>query len=77
MYPHKRISALYALLLLFILIFSGCQNSNSANSATPTENRTPETFAGTPTPPGVDTFAYHPSFISFESLETMGNAMKG
>ena len=45
MYPHKRISALYALLLLFILIFSGCQNSNSANSATPTENRTPETFA--------------------------------
>ena len=77
MYPHKRISALYALLLLFILIFSGCQNSNSANSATPTENRTPETFAETPTPPGVDTFAYHPSFISFESLETMGNAMKG
>ena len=77
MYPHKRISALYALLLLFILIFSGCQNSNSANSATPTESGTPQTSAETPTTPTTGTFNYSPAFISFESLETMGNAMKG
>ena len=81
MYPHKRISALYALLLLFILIFSGCQNSNSTKSATPTvtptESGTPQTSAETPTTPAIGTFHYSPAFVSFESLETMGNAMKG
>lgn len=81
MYPHKRISALYASLLLFILIFSGCQNSNSTKSATPTvtptESGTPQTSAETPTTPAIGTFHYSPAFVSFESLETMGNAMKG
>ncbi len=81
MYSYKKISVICASLLLLILIFSGCQNSNSTNSVTPTvtpaERGTPQTSAETPTTPTTGTFNYSPAFISFESLETMGNAMKG
>ena len=77
MYSHKKIFVICASLLLFILIFSGCQNSNSTNSAAPTDSVTPSTSAEASTTPAIETFNYSPAFISFESLEAMGNAMKG
>ncbi len=76
MYPHKRIYAIYASLLLFLLIFSGCQNSTT-NLGTSAESATIQTSVVTSTTSTIGHFNYAPSVLSFASLEKMGNAMKG